>query len=215
MVHTVSVDEWTIKNARQQGTDVVEATYFCGCCSECAKYRGRWFSISGKDRRFPKAPVYRCSCQGLSFHPVFYGISKPLYYSEGQIISVSNRPFVDDRTEAEKTAYDFYRKEQEITAWYEPYRIRLLPYQHRSEEEYRGICENLPEMAPKSLSGYNRMKNSNSNNFQKLADEAAKRGYRIRLTPEEKQELQYLRDCRSKYNHVIGECMAFRNSFRR
>lgn len=92
-----------LENAKELGTDLVEADYFRGCCGECAKYRKRWFSISGKDKRFPKMPVdYGCTCSGIDFSPVIYGISEPTYADEIEdIIEYSNRPFVDDRSEEE------------------------------------------------------------------------------------------------------------------
>lgn len=97
----------TLQNARELDTDLVEATYFFGCCSECAKYRGRVFSISGKDGTFPKKPtINNCTCVGLDFHPFIYGISKPtvnMYLNKQvDIVAFSNRPFVDDRTDEEK-----------------------------------------------------------------------------------------------------------------
>lgn len=42
--------------------------------------------------------------------------------------------------------------------------------------EYYWIQENLPNLCPKSLSGYSRMKNINSKNYQKIVEEARKLG---------------------------------------
>lgn len=106
-----SVNSINMRNAKELGTDLVEADYFNGCCGECAKYRGRWFSISGKDKRFPKMPPedYGCTCQGLSFYPVIYGISEPTSCPKNvNIIKYSNRSFVDDRTEEEKRLHQEY-----------------------------------------------------------------------------------------------------------
>ena len=108
---SISANSINIHNARELSTDLVEADYFNGCCGECAKYRGRWFSISGKDKRFPKMPPedYGCTCQGLSFYPVIYGISEPTSCPKNvNIIKYSNRPFVDDRTEEEKRLHQEY-----------------------------------------------------------------------------------------------------------
>lgn len=51
-------------------------------------------------------------------------------------------------------------------------RLRKRTIRH----EYYWIQEKLPSLCPKSLSGYSRMKNSNSKNYQKLVEEAAKLG---------------------------------------
>ena len=45
--------------------------------------------------------------------------------------------------------------------------------------EYDWLWENLPELCPKSLSGYSRMKNSNSANFQKIVAAAKEKGFDI------------------------------------
>lgn len=94
--------------AEELDTDLVEASYFRGCCGECAKYRGRWFSISGKDKRFQKMPVdYGCTCIGIDFSPVIFGLSIPMLSDEiDDIIAYSNRPFVDDRDAEEIELYN-------------------------------------------------------------------------------------------------------------
>lgn len=51
-------------------------------------------------------------------------------------------------------------------------RIRKRELRH----EYYWLQEHLPDLCPKSLSGYSRMKNTNSKNYQKLVNEAAKLG---------------------------------------
>ena len=105
---TNEVNRINLENAKQLGTDLVEASYYRGCCGECAKYRKRWFSISGKDKRFPIMPVnYGCTCCGLGFSPVIYGISEPTYSDEiDDIIQYSNRQFVDDRDDEEIRIYN-------------------------------------------------------------------------------------------------------------
>ena len=57
-------------------------------------------------------------------------------------------------------------------------RIFDIPAEIREKRkiEYRWVCENLPDLAPKSLSAYTRMKNSKTPSFIKLADEAFKLG---------------------------------------
>ena len=45
--------------------------------------------------------------------------------------------------------------------------------------DYEWVCENLPEIAPKSLNGYTYSQNSNSKNYHHLVEEAAKLGYTL------------------------------------
>ena len=46
--------------------------------------------------------------------------------------------------------------------------------------DYDWIWEFIPELCPKSFSGYMRMKNANTEKYQKLVAEAKKRGYNIK-----------------------------------
>lgn len=90
-----------IATAHDLDTDIVEASFFKGCCSECAKRRGRWFSLTGKNKNYPVIDLnYDCSCTGLSFDPVIEGISEPSYKK------YFKRPMVDDRTAEELQTYN-------------------------------------------------------------------------------------------------------------
>lgn len=100
-------------NANLLNTDLVEMTHISGCCGLCAKYRGRIYSLSGKDKRFPKLPeqlltrgiLHDNDC-GLSFYPFIYGLSTPTYCNKGKEIEFSNRPYIDDRTPDEIANYN-------------------------------------------------------------------------------------------------------------
>lgn len=101
----------SLKNAHSLNTDLVEFSYHSACCEECAKYRGRIFSISGEDTRFPKLPESMlqtgrihegCRC---SVSPFIYGVSTPMHCKPGEEVKYSNRAFVDDRTNEEKINY--------------------------------------------------------------------------------------------------------------
>ena len=158
--------------------DLVEADYFNGCCEECAKYRGRWFSISGKDKRFPKKPPenYGCTCQGLTFMPVIYGVSEPTYCpKKTNIIEYSNRPFVDDRTKKEKENHQHYLDT-----------IAFEKIKNNDKAEYDKLVSALPNDTPKTFSAYRRMKISETAKFNELAKKAASLGLNIRLSKENK-----------------------------
>lgn len=49
----------------------------------------------------------------------------------------------------------------------------------KNRTDFEWIKNNLPEIAPKSLSGYVRSKNANSSNFQKLVLAAKEKNYTI------------------------------------
>lgn len=163
--HSNDVPEYIV-SAKQLRTDLVEASYPALCDSETAKYRGRIYSISGKDKRFPILSNIIKNCE-LDFYPFVLGISSPSHCPKTKEIEYSNRPFVDDRTPEEKERYDDILKKHLST--------------DENEEEYYWLYEHLPEIAPKSLSGYSRMKSSKSKNFMKIVSEAEKLGYKIKI----------------------------------
>lgn len=141
--------------------------HYC-TCGECAKYQGRVFSLTGTNKKFPKVPdaffVYGGIHEGCrhEFYPYFEG-DIPTYHKN--IVQYSNSPFVDNRSKAEKEQYEAEKKAEEDYI--------------KDKNDYDWLWENLGDIAPKSFSGYRRMKNSNSANFQKLCKEAEKKGRNI------------------------------------
>lgn len=89
------------------------------CCEKCTPYRNRIYSISGKDKRFPKFSDYikepeKYCC--LAYFAVFYNngdtITEYRYDEFGNVskfevdaIKHSNRPFVDDRSLYQKEMF--------------------------------------------------------------------------------------------------------------
>lgn len=154
----------TLANARKLKTDLLEADFPSPADEKTAIYRGRIYSISGQDTRFPKLPKDIFNTE-ISFYPFVYGASDPLYCKPGREIQFSNRPFEDDRSSKEKAEYDkLLKKHIENT---------------KCEKDYEWICENLPDTAPKSIGGYKRMVTSNSQNFKVLVAKAKEKGYII------------------------------------
>lgn len=206
-----------MKNAELLDTDLVEAEYFNACCSECAKYRGRWFSISGKDKRFPKMPVdYGCTCIGLEFFPVIEGSSEPIYCPKGMsIIKYSNRPFIDDRTDQEKSDYIYWRKEADNEEWFEQYSDRLENLKDYDRSKFEQLQYRLPDIAPKTFSGYMRMKNSNSKNYQKINKIAAEVGIFLDYPEKMKKEVELLKTVKEQYLQTKSDCKKYWDSKKR
>lgn len=154
----------TLANARKLKTDLLEADYPSPTDEKTAIYRGRIYSISGQDTRFPKLPKDIFNTE-ISFYPFVYGASEPLYCKPGKEIQFSNRPFEDDRSSNEKAEYDNLLKKHIEN--------------EKNKKDYEWVCKYLPEIAPKSLSGYVKMKNSNSANYKKLVESAKQKGYTV------------------------------------
>lgn len=207
----LTLDSITKKNAKLLETDLVEATFEMNCCDECTKYRGRVFSISGKDRRFPKLPKYiDCNCFGISFYPFLYGISQPAYkqyFRKGDdIVSFSNRPFVVERTEFERETtlkeQEYAHTRQAVFEYYKDDMQKLIEWDKAHRAEYEELCRRIPENAPKSLGGYTRMKLANSKGFQALAGKAYEAGMNIQLTEGSRKEFIRLREAEKKYRQI-------------
>ena len=161
-------------SAKQLKTDLVVSSSIGGCCSECAKYRDRVYSISGKDKRFKPIPdilldpTHPC---GITLHPFIYGVNT-LYAKNTKKVDTlkySNRPLVDDRTPEELQEYEnllIVTKKQEE--------------KELNRKDYNWLFEFLPEDCPKSFSGYTRVKNANTEKYQKLVLKAKEKGYTIK-----------------------------------
>ena len=156
--------ESSIQKARELKTDLLEVSDSTACCEKCAMYRKRIYSISGKDKRFPKFPDdFHTEC-GLYPYPFWEKCSSPNFQCDNYI-EYSNRPFVDDRTEEELQSRKnilLMREKEERT--------------ENGRQEFFWLQEHLPELCPKSLSGYMRMKNLNSQKYQNIVQEAIKKG---------------------------------------
>lgn len=156
--------DMAIQNAKSLRTDLLEADFPKPTDAKTAMYRGRIFSISGKDKRFPKLPD-DIQETALTLYPFVYGSSEPSYCKPGKEIEFSNKLFKDNRSSKEKQEYNEMIKEAQEA--------------EQNSIDYDWVWENLPDIAPKSLSGYVRMKNTNSKNFQKLQSAAKEKGYII------------------------------------
>lgn len=97
------------------------------CCDKCTPYRNRVYSISGKDKRFPKfadyiqKPEEFCclSYSGFLYYPgctlTEYRYDKLGNVSEFEVDAIkhSNRPFVDDRSQYQKEMFADFTERNE------------------------------------------------------------------------------------------------------
>lgn len=168
----------TLENARRFGCDLVAFhDYGHGCCSECSKMTGRVYSISGKNKKFPKLPEY--VKQHGNFHEgcrctmtVFFDRDTEIYYKGERVnaIKASNRPYVDNRTQQEIELYNKY--------------LNLIKNKEKEDadrKEYYSIRELLPDVAPKSFNAYRRMKGQQTDSFKRLVEIANANGISIKL----------------------------------
>lgn len=176
------------EHAKKFKTDLIEIGYMTSSCPKCAIYQKRIYSISGMDKRFPKLPQHIIDNKGLHCNIPIYPVLVPdtisnyVYDENGNCktvemdaIKYSNRPFVDDRCEYEKNSYK-KRAERFQSA---PKDREQYIQEYKDAEVYHQLKDLLGNEAPKSLSGYRRMKSTNSANYQKLIKIAAENGINI------------------------------------
>lgn len=161
----------TLDSCSELDTDLVEVDCNGPCCSICAKYRNRIYSLSGRDRRFPRFPQdFHFGCV-MNEGPFIDGVMEPSFDCRNYV-RYSNRPFVDDRTLREKQAY---------ADWQE----RLSSERNRERAAdlnriaYYWLKSAFPYDAPKSLSAFSKMRNTNSQKYQALVQKVEAAGYKI------------------------------------
>lgn len=177
---SVVLFQMSLESAKQLETDLVEMSEHSCVCGECAKYQGRVFSISGKSKKFPKLPEEFWKYGGVhegcghTIHPYIDGVNSPLYHQD--IVTYSNRPFIDNRTEEQKAQYEAEAQKAKELA---EERARNSKELKEDKSNYYWCYEYLEDLCPKSFSGYRRMKKGNTANFQKLAKAAEEKGRKI------------------------------------
>ena len=190
-----------LDDARQARTDLVIMSAHGAACPECAKYQGRVFSLSGKSKMFPKIPdaffTYGCIHKGCghTFFSYIHGVTDPQldytltfqtnvkWWYRRNIVAFSNRPFVDDRRKEDIDRYWTEKEKQDLEEQRrihaEETMIETEAKRGREAREFSWIQENLPDLCPKSLAGYRRMKSNNSKNYQKIMVAAEQKGFSL------------------------------------
>lgn len=165
-----------LQNAMESGEDLVEVGWVRPCCETCAKYRGRLFSLSGCDPEFPPFPSdFHTGC-ALGLFPFYRGVSRPQYFSMEELHRMNREPFVDTRDPNEQQEYINKQKrrleEQERQQ-------RYLELKRLDLADYQWLQQNLPELCPKSFSGYCKMRTMNTVNYQALYAAALAKGRKL------------------------------------
>jgi hypothetical protein len=166
----------TLKKCEFIGTDLIELAYNGGQCGTVAKYQGRVYSITGKDRDFPILPAFikRQGAVippygGASFFPFVRGVNTMQYrWKEVNPMSASWRPFVDDRTKADKEAYaSRYIK------------IETERIMKENGKLYDRIKNALPDICPKSISTFYRWQEKKPEKYAAIVSAASALGLSI------------------------------------
>lgn len=147
----------TIKQVQELGYDLVKISEHPGACPICQKYEGRVYSISGKDKRFPRLDV-AFSSGYANIHPRCRHVLEPYietFNDVGKDIIKSNMPFQEPD-----------KNDKQVQAYYSNQRKKAKMRQDRLQwEKYKTV---LPNDVPSTLSGFRQMKAANSENYQEL-----------------------------------------------
>ena len=151
------------------------------CIKDCSSFSQRIYSVDGKDSRFPRLPEQFFSSYELHSNCQCF-LSNYTYWDDAEldyiqyhgkechnIIEISNRPFVDD---------DRTPQMIECCNDIEQKKLKLIRHDVNMELYYR-LKYTCPEIAPKTLSAFSRMRNSNSKKFQEMQAYALKHGLEI------------------------------------
>jgi hypothetical protein len=190
-----------LDDAKQRNTDLLQMNVVGCSCSECAKYQGRVFSISGKSKKFPRIPNAFFEYGAMSkycwhaFYPYTDGVTDPMLESTLQLYpdipkryrksieAFSNRPFRDDRSESDIAKAIAHQEARQKKAAHEAELLEgAIDYEYAKYQDAQTLSwlhENLPSLCPKSVSGFRRMRTQNTKNYQKIVSEAAKLGHTI------------------------------------
>lgn len=143
------------------GYDLVRMTSHYPTCEICAQFQGRVYSISGNDKRFP--PLSRAFSSGYrNIHPncrhSVHPYVESLQSNEDLTADIarSNRPFEDNRPDAERALYNKQQAQNR--------QIRQDRYQY---ERYRA---RLGDDAPKTFSAFRRLKKAGGEEWKLTQD---------------------------------------------
>lgn len=173
--------------AKHNSNDLMISGNSGSCCSKCAKFRRRIYSISGNDKRFPKLPTYECTCNGVPFF--VYQDGMMTHFPSDDIVAYSNRPFIDDRTDEEKRGYQYVLDSRFYEKCIE-----------NDRKLYGQLMQQIPDTMPKSFTAFRRMKNSNSKSFRILSAKAAALGVDIDMTDEERNIIERYQTYKKEHN---------------
>lgn len=148
----------TMNQLQFEGYDLIKMSSHGSSCPVCSVYEGRIYSISGNDPTYPALSI-AYSGNHANIHPNCRHVIRPYIAhladdAKGDKV-FSNRSFeIDNRS---KTAIDNYNARQKEQ--------RQLRADKDQWQRYKLV---LGDDTPKSLAGFRRMKQSNSDEYQQL-----------------------------------------------
>lgn len=155
-----ATNQGTLDEVTGNGRDLVQITSHFSSCPMCSVYEGRVYSISGKDKEYPKlAEVF--SGGFSTIHPNCSHSVTPYIVefddNAEQLKADSNKPF--EIQKKDKASLDAYNKSQKIKS-----QRRL----DRNEWEASKLAN--PDITPKTFSGYRAAKRTDNAKYKAIKE---------------------------------------------
>jgi hypothetical protein len=160
--YSALVSRSTVREATNQGTmnqlvslgeDLVKMSSHNSPCEICAQYEGRIYSISGNSHDFPSLKETAFSGGYANIHPNCKHVLEPyvigLSGNFQEDLEFSNRPFEDNRSQADIDRYNEQQKKNRILLQdkkqFEKYKMALGPDGPKTFSSFRNIKNNNPK----------------------------------------------------------------------
>lgn len=160
-----------INSADYLNTDFIELQATMICCPNCGRLKDRVFAFRGFhpfSLKLPKGIFDGTKGCCLTARAYVFGLDK----ESDKETKRNNRIIGDTRSDLSKKMYKEWKAD--VESW-DPY-TNL----YTNHSEFYWLQHNLPDICPKSISGYTRMKKTNSANYQKLKAKAEEAGYLLK-----------------------------------
>lgn len=170
-----ATNQASMRQAQQVSGDLVQMTSHSTSCAFCYPYQGRVYSITGQTRGYPR--LDRPFSSGYAnIHPnCRHRINPyiPSLQSKKDLAkdkAYSNRPFeIPNMSDAEQDAF-----RRQIANYNAGQALNAKQYANR--RQYERFVSRLGDQAPKSYSGFMRMKNAESESWDNLQADYRKTG---------------------------------------
>lgn len=157
----------SIDRSLQIGGDLVKMTRHNAPCPICAPLQGRVYSISGNNPNYPALEIAlpggftipHPNCKHR-FNPWVESLKTPKQIEAAR--EFSGRPFnVEDLPQAQQKAFEAQERAYQVGQ-------KAKAQMNADQKQYQRFIIRLGDKTPKSFAGFRRMKQSNSDNWQKL-----------------------------------------------
>ena len=147
-----------IENARSAGSDLLKMSSHSSACKLCSQFQGKVFSISGKNKNYPRLPetVRAIGSIHVGCRHIFNTFFEEYENKVHQNVAAINK--LVDKLDSQNINYDKLFEEYDID------------HKYNDRIEYYRLFYKYPELAPKSFNSYRRMKSNKTSGYLSLIE---------------------------------------------